>query len=296
MLKRAIDHVEKFRRLLEAFNRRTARAEIERFHDRLRASDPNNLALSGYSVYSQGDEDGILDEILRRLETSRGTFLEIGVGDGRENNTAYLLAKGWRGTWVDANSKQISQIRRALAPLIATSQLRVFEMLVGPENVSTLKDQFCASHPIDVFSLDIDGVDFHVATALFADPSFRPKVVIVEYNGVFPPPLEFVMPLDAPAWHAGDYFGASYSAWVRFFALHGFKPVSCSTPGSNIFFVRDELARRVLPSLPDESMLYRPARYDLIAGFRGGHPRSYEALVSVAAASANTVAHSIAGR
>ena len=53
--------------------------------------------LSGYSVYSQGDEDGILDEILRRLGITYGTFLEIGVGDGLQNNTAYLLAKGWNG-------------------------------------------------------------------------------------------------------------------------------------------------------------------------------------------------------
>jgi hypothetical protein len=161
-------------------------------------------------------------------------------------------------------------------------------MLVGPENVSTLKDKVWARHPIDVFSLDIDGVDFYVAEELFADRSFRPKVVIVEYNGVFPPPLEFVMPIGAPAWHAGDYFGASYSAWVSFFALRGFKPVSCSTPGSNILFVREELAKCVLPNLPDANMLYRPARYDLIAGFRGGHPRSYEALVAVAASNADT--------
>jgi hypothetical protein len=48
-----------------------------------------------------------------------------------------------------------------------------------------------AGQPIDVFSLEIDGVDMHVATELFKDPGFDPKVVIVQYNGVFPPPLEF---------------------------------------------------------------------------------------------------------
>ena len=187
MLRLARERFDKFQRLLEAFNRRTARAEIERYHDRLRRSDPESLALSGYSVYSQGDEDGILDEILRRLGITYGTFLEIGVGDGLQNNTAYLLAKGWNGAW-DANARQISQIRRGLAPLVARRQLKIFDMLVGPENVERLKDNFYAEHPIDVFSLDIDGVDLHVATELFKDRGFRPKVVIVEYNGVFPPP------------------------------------------------------------------------------------------------------------
>jgi hypothetical protein len=287
MLKRARENFYRLYRLLEAFNRRTARAEIERFHDRLRASEPENLALWGYSVYSQGDEDGILREILRRLGINCGTFLEIGVGDGRENNTAYLLVNGWSGAWVDANSKQIRQVRHGLAPLVAASQLSIFEMLVGPENVGRLRDEFYASRPIDVFSLDIDGADMHVAGELFKDPGFSPQVVIVEYNAVFPPPVEFVMPLDGPVWHNGDYFGASYSAWVSFFASRGYKPVVCSTPGSNIFFVRDELAPRVLSKLPEADLIYRPARYDLIAGFRGGHPRSYEALVAVAARSAS---------
>jgi hypothetical protein len=291
MLRRARESFEKLRRLLEAFNRRTARTEIERWHDRLRTSDPDNLTLCGYSVYSQGDEDGILHEILRRLGVARGTFLEIGVGDGRENNTAYLLASGWTGAWVDANSRQIVQIRGGFAPLIAAGQLTVFEMLVGPHNVGTLKNEFYASHPIDVFSLDIDGQDLHVAAEIFKDPGFRPKVVVVEYNAVFPPPLEFAMPLGAAAWRAGDYFGVSYSAWLRFFAERGFKPVGCSLTGSNIFLVREDLARRVLPDPPAADAFYRPARYDLIAGFRSGHPRSYEALVTVATMSASAAAN-----
>jgi hypothetical protein len=219
MLKSLFEDLDKFKRLLEAFNRRTARTEIDRIHDRLRETDPDNLTLFGYSVYSQADEDGILHQILKRLGINCGTFLEIGVGDGRENNTAYLLAKGWSGAWVDANSKQIAQIRRGLACLLESAQLRVFEMLVGPGNVGRLKDELYFYQSIDVFSLDIDGVDFHVATELFKDNHFHPKVVIVEYNGVFPPPLQFVMPLNSPIWHRGDFYGASYSAWVSLFLI-----------------------------------------------------------------------------
>src|SRR5262249_9114117 len=153
-------------------------------------------------------------------------FLEIGVGDGLENNTAYLLAKGWRGAWVDANSSQIAKIRSGFAKIIASGQLSVFEMLVGPNNVGTLKTNFYGAKPIDVFSLDIDGQDVHVATEIFKDPDFRPKVVVVEYNSVFPPPLEFVQPLGAAAWSEGDYYGASYTAWINFFAARGYKPVA----------------------------------------------------------------------
>ena len=146
MLRLARERFDKFQRLLEAFNRRTARAEIERYHDRLQRSDPESLAFSGYSVYSQGDEDGILDEILRRLGITYGTFLEIGVGDGLQNNTAYLLAKRDGTVLADANARQISQIRRGLASLVARRQLKIFDMLVGPEKRREVEGQFLAQN------------------------------------------------------------------------------------------------------------------------------------------------------
>ena len=49
----------------------------------------------GLKVYSQADEDGIIQEIFKRLGVLKKTFIEIGVGDGTENNTLYLLLQGW---------------------------------------------------------------------------------------------------------------------------------------------------------------------------------------------------------
>ena len=39
--------------------------------------------------------------------------LEIGIGDGRENNTAALVAMGWSGWWIDANKKACNLIAAA---------------------------------------------------------------------------------------------------------------------------------------------------------------------------------------
>ncbi len=278
-------HVQKFRNLLEAFNRRTARAEIERLYDRLRTSRPESLTLYGYSVYSQADEDGILHEILQRIRLARGKFLEIGVGDGRENNTAYLLAQGWSGGWVDASHAQSVSIRKGLAPLLTSGQLSFSEMMVTPGNIGDVERTSVPFAAVDIFSLDIDGQDMHVATAIFKHSDFKPKVVIVEYNPVFPPPIEFVMPPGGQSWTTGDYFGVSYAAWVKFFDRHGYTPVACSTSGSNIFFVRKDLTSRVSDCVPPPDALYQPGKYDLIAGFRSGHQRSYEALVVAASTS-----------
>ena len=285
MLSRVSIQVQKFRNLLEAFNRRTARADLALLYDRLRATEPDSLTLFGYSVYSQADEDGILHEILRRIGSSPGRFLEIGVGDGRENNTAYLLAQGWSGGWVDASHTQAVKIRAGMAPLLASGQLKFSEMMVTPNNLADVERTTLRFEDVEVFSLDIDGNDWHVATELFSEAAFSPEVVVVEYNPVFPPPLEFVMPPGGGPWTSGDYFGVSYQSWVQFFDARGYRPVACSTSGSNIFFVRDDQVPKVAPSVLPPHTLYRPGKYDLIAGFRTGHARSYEALVAVASAS-----------
>ncbi len=55
---------------------------------------PENPAAYGFKVYSQADEDGVVDNITQRIGIDRGSFIEIGCGDGRENNSHYLLLKG----------------------------------------------------------------------------------------------------------------------------------------------------------------------------------------------------------
>ena len=65
----------------------------------------NPLTTCGRRFFSQNDEDGILLEILRRLEISGpSVFLEFGVDDGTECNTIILLAFGWRGVWVSGGT------------------------------------------------------------------------------------------------------------------------------------------------------------------------------------------------
>src|SRR5262245_66527781 len=50
-----------------------------------------------FSVYSQTGEDGILWYIFSLVGTTNKTLVEIGAGDGIENNSANLLVHhGWR--------------------------------------------------------------------------------------------------------------------------------------------------------------------------------------------------------
>ena len=66
---------------------------------RSRMQDPRALERFGYKVYSQNDEDGILQEIFRRIGTTNKIFVEFGTQDGLESIGHYLLLCGWSGFW-----------------------------------------------------------------------------------------------------------------------------------------------------------------------------------------------------
>jgi len=244
--------------------------ELARLQAAVRASMPENPAVHGFKIYSQADEDGILEEITHRLGIDRGHFIEIGCGDGCENNSHYLLLKQWKGVWVDGDPKNIAAIR---ASLPASGRLRVVQEMVTRDNVTALATHTDKFGPLDVFSIDVDGNDLAIAEA--AIEAWSPKIVVGEYNAKFPYPLQQEVRYDdAHRWAGDDYHGASLAAWVDRLRLK-YQLVTCNLAGTNAFFVRQDLAERFATYAP--AQLYQPARFHLTA-LRCGHAPSLKFL------------------
>jgi hypothetical protein len=242
--------------------------ELTRLQAEVRGAMPDNPAACGFKVYSQADEDGIIEEISRRIGLERGTFIEIGCGDGRENNSHYLLLKGWRGIWVDGDPTNTAAIRAAL-PL--DGRLRLVEQMVTRENVSAILK--AAGSPdfgaLDLLSVDVDGNDLAIAEA--AIEAWSPKVVIGEYNAKFPPPLQLEVAYDPQhRWARDDYHGASLARWVERLKPD-YRLVTCNFAGTNAFFVREDISEQFQHHSP--AQLYQPARFHLTA-LRSSHAPS----------------------
>jgi hypothetical protein len=242
--------------------------ELARLQAEVRIAMPVNPAACGFKVYSQADEDGIVEEIARRVGIDRGYFIEIGCGDGRENNSHYLLLKGWRGIWVDGDPNNIAAIRNAL-PL--DGRLRLVDQMVTRDNVAAIPS--AAGSPdfgtLDLLSVDVDGNDLAIADA--AIRAWSPKIVIGEYNAKFPYPMQQEVTYNPQhRWARDDYHGASLGAWVERLGP-SYTLVNCNLAGTNAFFVRKDLAERFSAHAP--SQLYQPARFHLTA-LRSGHPPS----------------------
>ena len=60
-----------------------------------------SLEACAKKIFSQSDEDGITLEIVKRIGLSASSCIEIGSGNGLENNTLVLLATGWNAIWID---------------------------------------------------------------------------------------------------------------------------------------------------------------------------------------------------
>ena len=101
--------------------------------------DPLTISLHKAQVYSQNYEDGIIAEIYRRIGVRGRTFLEIGVENGLQNNTRFLLEQGWRGTWVDSEGNA-AEARSLFAEHVASGALRVIGAHVTAENVNEVLD------------------------------------------------------------------------------------------------------------------------------------------------------------
>lgn len=265
------------RKLIDRFQTQAdLRQEYDRIRCRIEANTPNNPAIYGYKVYSQCDEDGILAHIFNKIRSGR-TFLEIGCGDGTENNTHALLLSGWRGAWIDADERNIQLIDRAIP---RNSRLVWACERISEDNavqVATALLTKLAVSSMDLLSLDIDSVDVYVLESMLQ--SFAPKVVCVEYNAKFPPPMLVAVRRATKTWSSDDYQGASLASFVKATQPYGYTLVACNISGANAFFVQNEFSN-LFPSYTPEQ-LYQPARYELIR-LMSGHPPSLKYLADMA--------------
>jgi hypothetical protein len=238
-------------------------------HGSPRYAEAKRLTRHEYKVFSQNGEDGIIAEIFRRIGTTNRMFVEFGVENGLENNTAFLLQQGWQGAWIEGSSACVASIRQAFSGVIASRRLHVQQAFITAENIVSLFQAANVPAEFDILSIDIDGNDYHVWNALAI--AYRPRLVVVEYNSAFPPPVEWVKAYKADSiWDGTVNFSASLKSYERLATKHGYVLVGCDFHGINAFFVREDCAQEHFHTPASAEEHYERARYFLRAS--AGHP------------------------
>jgi hypothetical protein len=206
----------------------------------------NAGSLSPYELrcFSQNGEDGVVAEIMSRVGSEQRFFVEFGIQDGREGNCVLLAdVADWSGLFIEADR---SDYERLEAKYIAAPHVKTVNALVTPENVEEVFDRASVPEEFDLLSIDIDGQDYWVWEAL---NSYRPRVVVIEYNSGLPASRRLVQPRGNPQlWDGSDYIGASLAALEVLAHQKGYALVHTDLTGLNAFFVRADLTSGRFPA------------------------------------------------
>jgi len=245
---------------------------------RPRHADPLRLTRYGHKVFSQNDEDGIIAEIFNRIGIHRRLFVEFGVESGIECNSLWLLMQGWSGLWIEGNNKCYNNILSTHSHWIKSGNLLVENQFITAENINEIISSAYKECEIDLLSIDVDYNDYCIWSAI---DIVSPRIVVIEYNATWAPPVSITVPYSPSSiWDGTNYFGASISALTKLGKCKGYELVGCCLAGVNAFFVRNDLigSKFLNPGSAEEH--YEPARY-FLASLPSGHPPAVGPVVVV---------------
>ena len=239
-VQRLTEVTEKTERHLAMIAGIMAQREIVGIMSDARFDHPLRLERSGFKVHSEYDEDGIIDEIFRRIGTTNRTFVEFGAGNGTENCTGFLLMQGWRGLWLDGSDAFLRTVNISWKAELARDQLVACQAFLTVDTIDQVIGDAGFSGEIDLLSVDIDGNDYHILEKIGV---VSPRVICAEYNANIPPHIDWKMARkDDYVWEGlDDRTGASLKALENMLGRRGYALVGCGVAGVNAFFVRRDL-------------------------------------------------------
>lgn len=217
----------------------------------------NQINVYERKVCSQFGEDGILEEVFRRVGTTHRYFVEFGAADGLGSNTLYLLThKGWTGVMIEGDPGAYSKLRANLA---AYPGLLPANHFLTRENIAAVFQLLQVPREFDLLSIDVDGNDYWLWKELRA---YAPRVVVIEYNEYHRPPDRWVMAYNPNhRWDGTSYYGASLASLAALGSDLGYALIGTESNGVNAFFLkRDCLGAAGFRELTPEEA-FHPARY-----------------------------------
>ena len=186
-------------------------------------------------IFSQNGEDGIIQEICKRLEMKTGFFVELGTGDGSENNTRLLLESNWEGIWIDGDSNSCKIAEEDLVKFTSDGRLKVYNEHIDAENINQVIRHKNISEKIELLSIDLDLNTHHVWENI---DCLQPRVLIIEYNGFFPRNMKWSAEYEPDkSWDGSINMGASLEHIITISKDKGYELIGCDITGTNAFFV-----------------------------------------------------------
>ena len=142
-----------------------------------------NLFYNEYfkNIHSQNGEDGIIEELLKRLDIKHGWVCEFGAWDGIHlSNTFNLVEKGFNAVFIEGDVNKYNDLLNTVQKYKNIIPLNAFVDYNNNENsLDNLLSKTNIPKDFDILSIDIDSYDYQVWKSV---QLYHPKIVIIEIN------------------------------------------------------------------------------------------------------------------
>lgn len=204
------------------------------------------------NIYSQFGEDGLIEEIFRRIGTTNKWCFEVGAADGKwMSNSRKLIDDGWSAVLIERDDARYAKLLESFG---TNPSVRLCKQEVGDKGLASL-DSILQGRDFpeqaDLGIIDIDGQDYYVWLAMM---KYKPRVMVVEYD---PRVAVDFIPERNGAGQAGR------DAIISVGSAKGYDPV-CLTP-VNVIFV-DRRWSKTIESSPEPTTLKSSLKLNIGGG------------------------------
>ena len=216
----------------------------------------SNLNEVDFKVFSQNGEDGIIDYLLFSLQIEKPKFIEIGVGDYYESNTRFLFERSsGDGLIIDIIDNFQKRVEKNIR--LWRGNVKILNRKIDSENILATLKEFNFFDNIDLFSIDVDGIDYWILEKM---PKKFCKLIVAEYNPYFGSNLEISVPNDknfdrSKYHHSNLCFGASLKSIINLLDRKGFVFLGTNLFKNNAFFVNSDFKDNLFLEIPNNNEL-----------------------------------------
>ncbi|MEM6900490.1 MAG: hypothetical protein AAF583_12035 [Pseudomonadota bacterium] len=254
---------------------RSARAYVDRgtqlvlkemYQEKADKGDVYSFKDVEFSNYSQHGEDGALHYIFSLVGVTNRVVVEMSAGVCEQcNATNLIINDNWRGFLFEGNDSKLDRGRAFFKRHFASHEMPMLvNAWITKDNINKLISDCGVRGDIDLFSLDVDGVDYWLLDALDV---VSPRVIIAEAQLMWGPDAARTVPYKddfsaTPILDGGkimsQHLGASVGAFVEFGKSRGYRLVGMvGTLGPNIILLREDVGSEFFPEI-QASELFEP--------------------------------------